>query len=248
MRSQKKHITISIAILAFLFCTFSSTVSQAQYNSSAGNILPVFRGHHWKKTGMRPKAILVQLRSEQSRIEFFTEKKQLREANRVKREAAIIRKVVKNDFEENFSFCPVYYFIDTNLEMIKKQQFEGVLFTADGLPMKRNILHPGDTNYFIVCYGYPEEQMELDAMREEYPDISSSEVMGKGLIFLNYKYRQVDFYYHFGYSDLFNPPNPRYAYISMEYDMEYFPFAGKYEQDLEETFNGIMVSRKLPHY
>ncbi len=236
------------AIVVLFFCALISNVSFAQYNSGVGNLIPTLKGHHWRKTALKPKVLLVQLRSEKSRIDYFEKNKKPYKAKKVKREASIIWKVMKNDFEENFSFCPVYYFIDTNAELVKKQLFDGVLFTAEGIPMSRNIVSPGDTDYFIVYYGYPEEQMDLDAMPEEYNtlDMGNGEVMGKGLIFLNYKYRQVDFYYRFAYYDLFVSPDHRYSYKSAEFDMEYYPFAAEYEESLQEKYNGLMVNKKLP--
>jgi len=231
-------------ILLFSFCVSLQCFSQN--NSGAGNLIPWHKGHHWRKTSYSPKVLLVQLRSEQNKIEHFIQQNKFRETNKVKTEASIIRKVMKNDFEENFSFCPVYYYMDTNAEMVKRQLFDNVLFTADGIPMNKDILHPGDTNYFIVYYGYPGEQMELDARPEDEYSFNNGEAMGRGLIFLNYKYQQIDFYYRFAYFDIFNKPDPRYFYKSADFDMEYYPFAAQYESDLQEKFNGVYTNRKLP--
>jgi hypothetical protein len=245
MRTGRKTIIVCIVLL---LAVLSNRSCYAQFNSMGGSLIPAHKGHHWRKTAFKPKVLLVQLRSEKSKIDYLTQHKQFREANKVRKEASIVRKVMKNDFEENFSFCPVYYFIDTNSDQVKKQEFDNVLFTADGLPMKNNILYPGDTNYFIVYYGYPEDQMEIDANPDEYDYVGNGEVMGRGLIFLSYKYQQVDFYYRFAYWDIFKKPNPRYSYRSADYDMEYFPFAGDYEKDLQDVYNMEIVSRKLPRY
>jgi len=233
-------------LIVSLFLLYDGTPSFSQNASNTGNIFPAIKGHHWRKTAFSPKVLLVQLRSEQSRIEHLLREKKTREANKVIKEASIVRKVIKNDFEENFSFCPVYYFMDTNVELIKKQIFDNVVFTADGIPMKETALYPGDTDYFIVYYGYPEEQMTLNTNPDEYNSYNNGTVMGKGLIFLNYKYQQVDFYYRFEYMDIFDHPDPRYSYKSDTYDIEYYPFAAKYQEDLDKKINGIFINKKLP--
>jgi hypothetical protein len=232
-------------LMALLFFMIYAGDCYSQKNLSTGNLPPLLTKHHWRKTAFSPKVLLVQMRYEQRKTEQLLQEKKTREAKKVMKEASIIRKVMKNDFEENFSFCPVYYFMDTNAELIKKQVFENVLFTADGIPMQGNVLQPGDTDYFIVYYGYPEEQMNLDATGdEEYNGINNGEAMGKGLIFLNYNYRQVDFYYRFAYMDIFQRPDTRYFYKSQDYDMEYYPFAAQYQKDLNEKINGIFIERK----
>lgn len=237
----------NIAVMLILLVSITNTCL-GQEEKHHERFVVANKEYHSHKTSFPPKAILVQLRSEQRRVQYFLSSRQFYEARQIKKDASIVSKVMKNDFEDHFTFCPVYYFMDTNAHLVKKQHFEGTLFTAEGLPISHCVIHPGDTNYYIVYYGYPEEQMQVDATTNMDFNIGNGEVMGKGLIFLNYNYRQKDFYYRFGYFDLFHKLNPRYEYRSAKYDIDYFPFAAEYQQDLDEAFNGIIVNKRLPRY
>jgi hypothetical protein len=235
--------------LAILYlCMAYPAICKAQGSGVAKRPLEIHKSHHSGKTAFPPKAILVQMRSEQRRIQYFMDNNRPYEARQVKKEASIIRKVMKNDFEDNLSFCPVYYFMDTNAYLVKEQRFDSVLSTAEGLPVRNCAIRPGDTDYYIVYYGYPDEQMDQDASPNHDFNIGNGEVMGKGLIFLDYKYQQKDFYYRFEYWDLFHTKDMRHEYRSSKYDMEYYPFAAQYETDLLEKFDPVMVTKTKVKY
>jgi hypothetical protein len=151
------------------------------------------------------KAILVQLNSEQNRVKYFTSHGQNTDAVRVQREASIIMKKTIADFRDNFKCCPVYFFIDTNVSLVKNKQFENVLLGFDLKPIQEPVITAADTNYFVTYYGLPEEN-----------GVAPNR---KGCVLLNYKFEQV--YYRLRNSEV----DQKYAIASGKYDMIYRPIA-----------------------
>lgn len=192
-------------------------------------------GVHRAKLKYQPKVVLVQLRSENRKIEYVT-KHNPNLLPRIKKEAAKIREVTINDFKDRFTFCPVYYFIDTNADLIKERKFAGVLLDTAGKPVSNPIRNPLDTNYVIVYYGYPNHSLPAPGTPAYNHENAPKDAMGKGLIILDYKYRQIDYYYRLEYWLLFSPPNRKYGFNSKKYDMDYFPFARWYNRALMVNF------------
>ena len=175
-----------------------------------------------------PIAVLVQLRSEHNRIQSLTESKNFGMVEQVQKDAVGVQRAMINDFTDNFDYCPVYYYMDTNLNLVIQKKFEGVLFNADGSPANKIVINDSDTKYLIVFYGYPEEQSRrTKEVANEHGHYDSGEPMGEGLIINNSKFHQVSFLYKFGYENLLFRlfHNRRYFYVSKKFDMEYFPFA-----------------------
>jgi hypothetical protein len=242
--------------LAFLYCALltlillnSNTYSFAQSKPTSPNpLFHLLKNKHARKTAFPPKVILVQLRSESSKLNYFLAHNLKKEFRLAQKDASNIRRVTKNDFEENFKFCPVFYFIDSNLDYIKQQDFQDHVFTANGIPMPPNTIRRGDTNYFIVYYGHPQNQYAIDIGDQNLINTDNGEVLGKGLIFMNYRYEQVDYYVKFDYETLFSTPDSRFFFKSENFDMQYFPFAADYENDLEWVYHGIPKVKKLSRY
>lgn len=192
-----------------------------------------------------PRAILVQLRSEHNRLEAMTKSHDEKGIEEVTRDAIEIRKRMKNDFTDNFHYCPVYYYMDTNADLVKNKQFDGVLMTANGIAVTKPVINSRSDDYFIVYYGYHIYQPKpnkIVAETDKYVyDPESSP--GKGLVILNDKFQQIDNYYKLGYDELLfkiRKKNKKYYYQSKHYDMEYFPFAKLFSQNTD-------LSRYAPH-
>jgi hypothetical protein len=191
-----------------------------------------------------PVAVLVQLRSEHNRIQALTDAKNYDGLAQVKKDAVGVQKAMTNDFTDNFDFCPVYYYMDTNLTLVLQKKFDGVLMNADGLPAKKIAISESDNKYLIVFYGYPVEQSRRkEEVAEEHGHADSGEPMGEGLIINNSQFHQVSFLYKFGYENLLFRifHNRRYFYISKKFDMEYFPFAHALNTKLYEGNEKIRI-------
>jgi hypothetical protein len=119
MVPKTKFLLPSITLLFFLF--FAGNTCCAQHTTRSGDIISE-NNIHEHKFEFRPKALLVQLRSEQSRIQYFETQNDQQNKEQVTKEDAKVRRVMINDFKDHFTFCPVYYFIDTNAKLIKEQK------------------------------------------------------------------------------------------------------------------------------
>jgi len=197
-----------------------------------------------------PVAVLVQLRSEHNRLEALKRDKMWKEMEEVEKDAKTAAASMIGDFRENFNYCPVYYFMDTNFMEIKNKHFDGILMNEHLTPEKNVIINSASENYVIVYFGYPATQPHTDDI---VPDsmkfqANSGEAFGKGLIIDNDKFEQISYVYKLGYSDIFvNRKKKRYFYTSDHYDIEYFPLAGQFMKKLGErdksNLDKIKISR-----
>lgn len=185
-----------------------------------------------------PKVILVQLRSEARKINALTARKNYKLAEQMKTDALGVSTAFINDFKDNFSFCPVYYYMDTNAGFVQKKQFAGVLLQADGASVVDAPLDANSTDYLIVYYGSPVSQSKREKVVDKDDDrnvYDAQAPMGKGLVILDCDYKQVDYYYKLGYDDLLiktKDKHKKYMYTSKRFDMEYFPFAATFQKKL----------------
>ena len=196
-------------------------------------------------------ALLVELRSEHNRIAALTRDKRYRELNELVSDAISVRTALITDFNENFDWCPVYYFIDTNSDLVEKKQFTGILLDSTGKPMDNIQLNSTSTNYLVAYYGYPVKQAKTqEVVTDKYKTTSEEgalgvkvmdDPMGRGLIIMDDQFRQVNYFYKLGYDNLFvnHRIDKRYYFNSKRFDMEYYPFAG--------LFNKIKLDRYGNH-
>ena len=201
-----------------------------------------------------PSCILVQLRSERNRINALAKDRRL--LNQLKADAAAVTTKMIADFHDNLTFCPVYYYMDSNIDLVKKHAFKGILFNADSTPVLQPVISDTSQDYLIVYYGYPATQSRIadsatndtikkyaygdpsnppkqslmtDSMitdMEKYSDYGDP--MGKGFVINNCRFKQVSFFFKFGYDDVFfkfRRSNRKYIYNSKRFDIEYYPMA-----------------------
>jgi hypothetical protein len=199
----------------------------------------------------KPSALLIMLKSEQSRINAVTgslekEKKAPRpSAKRIemlegmlanlKQDAATIRNDVMNDYYENFHICPVYYFIDTNLDRVIEGKFQDIIFTGHTGVAVPTADKPDFRNYFIAYYGMPVEQHGRRPVKDS--SIYITEVgrnHGVGMVLNNNKLQQVAFIHKPTVAKLFSSlRKSKNAYTSKTFDMSYFPSAGMMQKFFE---------------
>lgn len=126
-------------------------------NSSAEAQL--FKRMHAKKDEHAPKAILIQLSTYQNREAYFKKQGKTALLEILQRDRDSVMHKMVADFKDNFSYCPMYFFIDTNSRKIRNKEFEGILLDEDLRPVN----HPkisGKDNYFIVQFGIPAKGSE----------------------------------------------------------------------------------------
>ena len=158
------------------------------------------------------KAILVQLNSEHNKVSYLLKAHRNEEANDIAIESMAMRKKMIADFTDNFTSCLVYYFIDTNFDLIKNRQFKDILLNADGSIVNNPIIDSADSAYYIIRYGYPDQNKTIR-------DAQGISVYKPGFI-------QPDFAHSF-FIYRADPDKTirKYIYKSRKYDIEYFPAA-----------------------
>ena len=194
-------------------------------------------------SGKYPRAVLVQLRSEHNRIEALTKDKRYKDAEEVENDAIRAKDAMIYDLTKNFHYCPVYYYMDTNADLVKNKVFEGILTNADGSFASNPIINKNSTNYVIVYYGYPISQSRAtsvvtDTSKYVYdPD----QMPIKGFVILNDKFQQLGYVYKFGYYDITmrNKKTRKDYYASQHYDIEYYPLS----ELLNKKFKGYRIRR-----
>lgn len=127
----------------------------------------IFRRNHARTDEKAPKIILVQLFTYQRRIEHFNKLHQPEKAKQAKTDADSVIKKMVMDFSDNFSYCPVYYFIDTNAKLIREKKFKGIILDKNLQPVD---IDPGK-EYQIVLFGFPVDMIsDVQTGNDDYYD------------------------------------------------------------------------------
>jgi hypothetical protein len=182
-----------------------------------------------KSIAQRPSAILVMLKAETNRIAALEKGGQTGLANQLSGEAEIVRQKTINDFSDHFSFCPVYYFVDTNLHLIKEKKFGNVLFDKGRKMYSTSPIDVADTSFFIVYYGL--DMPNIKSKNEDQTYLSNGAAMRplKGLTVLDHQFKKIDrspikFLFK---NEPRNPVNNQYDFASVEFNISYFQSAKK---------------------
>lgn len=223
-----KSTLTKIALILLVICATNACFAQDTLGKKQDTSVDKF-----------PKAILVQLRSEHNRMAALSNGKRQKELEILKNDAVNVTSKMIADFKDHFNFCPVYYYMDTNLDLIKNRVFKGVLFNADSTPANDLVISDTSKDYLIVFYGYPTAQSRTksiitDSTKYRY---NSGEPIGKGLVINNYKFQQVSYIANPEYQNsLFRTKiNKKYKYLSNHFDIEYFPHAEAFNKNLNGT-------------
>jgi len=197
-----------------------------------------------------PSAVLVELRTEQSRVKALIADRKYKELDEVKGDLACVHTAMIRDFNDHFNYCPVYYFIDTNEDLVLKKEFDGVLLIAEGTPAQKVVINAFSKDYVIVYYGYPAEQRRNQKVVTDSAkyESNSGEPMGEGLIINNDKMQQVNYLYNLGYDVLVvRKKDKPYYYSSRHFHIGYYPSANDFNEKLKlrKNTHRIKMNRRL---
>lgn len=108
-----------------------------------------------------PKAVLVELFSGYKRVERTQDdltKPELLLALNKANEKMIM------DFEDNFKYCPVYYFYDSNIVAIQNGNITEYILDNNGMKVANPVVQDGDSCVFLLYYGIlvPDESTPFD--------------------------------------------------------------------------------------
>lgn len=153
----------------------------------------------------KPSALLVMLNSEQNRIKFAQDHNRSRELEEIRRDAANAAAATKNDFRDHFNYCPVYYFMDSNISKIKAHNFEGIVTKADGTAAI-DIPH----NFIVAYYGFCPAP------------VSEDQRLRKGIVIADQNMQQLYFRSQSSINISFHKRDKKlYLYTSKHYDIDY---------------------------
>jgi hypothetical protein len=183
-----------------------------------------------------PCAVLLQLSSEHNRITALTRAHRAKEIEQVTTDAVAVQNAMLNDFKENFHYCPVYFFLDTNANLIRNKQFVGTLMTPDGVPVERVTPCIDSARYLVMYYGTPSSQSRQSNTADA--DNSYGTPAGRGLVILNENFTQISYIYKLGTAELFGEAKKKKNYYSSpRFDIEYYPLASRFDERLRERKN-----------
>jgi hypothetical protein len=180
-----------------------------------------------------PKALLIQLPTYKRKIDHYnkTGKNVLARQLEADRDS-VITKIVA-DFSKNFSFCPIWFYHDTNAVRIANKQFNGIILDKNLKPATANITS-SDSDYFAVMFGYDYHDFDETNEQQAYSNIESRQK----LIVLNSSLKRLS-------NSYFNniPPSGSkqripgpYAYYSSRFDIYYRPYARQLSARLYRYF------------
>jgi hypothetical protein len=209
-----KLLTRIIAGLAFIFFSLPPAFCQVEMEEKI------------------PHYVLVQINSEKNRIDALQKAHRYADVEEVKKDAIGVKKAMMKDFSDHFSYCPVFYYVDTNIELIKSRQFEGILFDTAGRTITNLPIGPTSKDYLIVYYGLPTTQPhKVKVVKDSITEYSQVGVpSGIGLIICNYKLQQLRYIYKLGLAFVMLDKKKKkgYYYVSKHFNIEYFPLAADF--------------------
>ena len=182
-----------------------------------------------------PAYVLIQLRSEKNRIEALAKAHWPERLEEVKKDAREVIRYMVADFKANFHYCPVYYYIDTNLAKVKKKQFEGILLDDSLNPVANIPIRKTDHNYVIVYYGYPVMRDHHDGTANDSNYINvTGQPGGRGLIINDDRMMQISYITKADFGTIFlDKETKRKRYVSKHFDIEYLPVAKQLDMRLK---------------
>ncbi len=179
-------------------------------------------------------AVLVQLRVEKNRVAALTKNNDERRLKILLEDRDKVNQAMINDFTDNFSLWPVYYFMDTNFEKIAAKQFDGVLLTADLKPIAKSPVN-SETNYKVVSYGYPNIKTKYGEKTEDSSAYIHDVIWNveQAFIIKNADLSFQTMYFTLGGNGVYNKRNfpAKYYYRSNEFKLEYLPCARFYQRN-----------------
>lgn len=105
----------------------------------------------------QPEILLVQLSTEQNRRTMLHRSTNPKLLEQLNRDMSTIYRVIRNDFRDHFTFCPVYYFLDTDLVAVRAGHYTNVILDSAGHTVHPSVLD--GKNVLIAVYGYAHHQM-----------------------------------------------------------------------------------------
>ncbi len=204
-----------------------------------------------KKKGRLPMAVLVQLRVERNREKALTEHYQTAKLQILKDDTRKTNQAMINDYKDNFTLCPVYFYLDMNYDAVKAGRLDGVLLDADGNTVKKTVIPKDSTNYIIVHWGRPTMQSVFESRVRDTTAYGYNSGLpgGEGLIINDYTMHQLSYFYKFEFDEGEKGTTRRkYQYHSKEFNIQYYPSAKLLQTKLLKNPGHIRITKLMRSY
>lgn len=216
-----KHL-IGLGVFLLLACSPGAKAQEMKWET---------RGYY------KPKAILVELRSQQKRIDYLRQSNRSDEVEQLVADIDGANRAMVNDFKDHFRFCPVYFIVDTNVSKAVAKQYSGILLNTELQPVAGDAMNKAGEDFFIVYFGMPMREKEGRQTEQELPRSQN----GQGLVVIDHKGKQLlspfQFYYYNNrrYYGV-HKANPQYNFASKKYNVEYYALAADLSAGLHEFY------------
>lgn len=228
-----RNLLVKTIGLGFLFAICSSNNADAQSNRK---IKAAYRS-------TPPTAVFVELFTYQNKIDRLIKSKQVSNAETLKKDAAAIIANTVADFNANFNFCPVYYFYDTNADMVLKHKFEGVLLDKNLNPVNTSPVSNADTSYLIINYGPAAiSRKEYEAAERGAKNNLDFGVGNNVMIntykmnFLNYEFNPLPNFVLYDKKLFLRVNDPAFSYTSKKFNMSYKGLARYFNEKINKFY------------
>jgi hypothetical protein len=180
----------------------------------------VFMRRKARPNELPPKYLLVQISTGSKRLAYLQKFGNETKAKKLKENLERLNEKLILDFKNNFQFCPVYFYYDTNFALVRDQKFEGVLLSRELQPLKEIPIR--DTNYFLVQYGRINNNEEFNENTVVASDWKGVQL--KHPLPYTWDHTLKGVYSHKG---------SKYSFKSKDYEIDYHPVAEAYSMTLK---------------
>ena len=164
------------------------------------------------------KFLLVELKSEQNKLDYFKTHKNPSEFKRLSDDIIAQNQATIIDYTDHFSFCPVYFYMDTDRAKIKNARFNGILFKSGYKLIPDNTITPNETQFMVAKYGHTDDSLSI------YQNTM-------GLVLYNHLLVQLQFI-----KKIRGKVPAQYSFTSKKYNIEYRPFATQLNNSLTNIY------------
>lgn len=189
----------------------------------------IFKRRYARFDEKPPKMILVQIFTYQRRIEYYSKLRKTDKIRQIQVDAENMTKKIIMDFTDNFSFCPVYYYMDTNAHLVQEKKYDGVLLDNNLQPVH---VTPDKTTQ-IILFGYPIAMAgDLKSSKTNNDIYDSDYVVGEGkqrLVVYDINFKKIARPLPNGSNNIYGGKMEKapeeYMYKSPAFDIYYKPYA-----------------------
>lgn len=193
-----------------------------------------------------PKAIFVRLRSEEKRKTLLERNNQQKDVEILAKDVMAVNQVMVNDFSDNITVCPVYFFYEKDAGKLQHGDLAGIILDSLKNPVDPSVLAGIDTNFLVVYYGQPIVEADENSKykNERGADRTSTIAVYEGLVILNNRFHNMPkpFDFFIGHSHVlrwlsFYRTNKKYNFASARFYIDYIASAKDLNENIKTFYD-----------